>query len=108
MKKLLSLCLMLFTLAATADQNEDLVKACQAGNLAEVKAQVEKGADVNYKGGTPINSAVFYADVVQYLLEKGAKANEGDNNALVTACVYGSPQVIKLLLDAGADPNKPL
>ena len=55
MKKLLILSFILLNFAAIADQNDDLIKACLAGNLAEVKSLVEKGADVNYANasGTP-------------------------------------------------------
>ena len=54
-----------------------------------------------------ILASIFYADVVQYLVEKGAKVNVSAYPPLVMACLYGSPEVIKALLDGGADPNKP-
>lgn len=111
MKKILvAVCFVLVYFAARADQNEDLIKACMAGNLAEVKSLVEKGADVNYSNGsgTPLTYSLMYGEVVKFLVEKGANVNANDNAALVTACTYGSPEVIKALLDGGADPNKPL
>jgi ankyrin repeat protein len=107
MKKLLAL---LFACAClNVYANDDLIKACMAGNLAEVKALVEKGADVNYSNasGVPLTASGMHGDVTKYLLEKGAKL-PADNSALVNACTYGSPEVIKALLDAGSDPNKPL
>jgi ankyrin repeat protein len=90
-----------------AQSNDDLVKACKSGNLAEVKSLIDKGADVNYGDGAVISASIFYVDVVNYLIEKGAKVNAGAYPPLVNACLYGSPEVIKALLDAGADPNKP-
>jgi len=109
MKKMLFLFFTLVCIVANAQQNDDLLKACSTGNLSEVKSLVEKGADVNYSGatGTPITVSLFYSDVVQYLVGKGAKVNEGTYPPLAMACLYGSPDVIKALLDGGADANKP-
>jgi ankyrin repeat protein len=111
MKKLLvALCFVLIYFAARADQNEDLIKACMTGNLAEVQSLVAKGADVNFNNGTgtPLTYSLMYGDVIKFLVEKGANVGANNNAALVTACTYGSPEVIKALLDGGADPNKPL
>ncbi len=107
MKKLLVLLFALGCFAVNVQANDDLVKACKAGNLAEVKALVEKGADVNYGDGAAISASIFYADVIKYLIEKGAKVNVGAYPPLVQASLYGSPEVIKALLDGGADPNMP-
>ena len=107
MKKSFLFLFALGCLAVSAQSNDDLVKACKTGNLAEVKALVDKGADVNYGDGAVISASIFYADVLNYLIEKGAKVNVGAYPPLVNACLYGSPEVIKALLDAGADPNKP-
>jgi ankyrin repeat protein len=109
MKKILLMFLTLGSFIASAQQNDDLIKACATGNLAEVKSLVEKGANVNYDGatGNPLSVSVFFPDVVKYLVEKGADVNKGNYPPLAQACLYGSPEVIRALLDGGADPNKP-
>jgi ankyrin repeat protein len=106
MKKTLFLLFASVCFGANAQSNDDLVKACKSGNLAEVKSLVDNGADVNYGDGAALSASIFYVDVVNYLIEKGAKVNVGAYPPLVNACLYGSPDVIKALLEAGADPNK--
>lgn len=90
--------------------NDDLIKASLAGDVATVKKLVESGADVNYKnaqGQTPVSVAYFANEVTEYLLSKGADANGGDSPSLVSAARFYSLEVMKKLLKAGADPNKP-
>jgi uncharacterized protein len=109
MQKIIFLIILMVVISsnmATAQDNDALIKACATGNIAEVKSLVEKGADVNYKNAT-LTTAIFFPDVVQYLVEKGAKVNVGNYPPLVLACLYGSSESIKILLDAGADPNLP-
>jgi ankyrin repeat protein len=109
MKILMKAFLLLISFTALADPNDDLIKASGAGDLSTVKTLVEGGANVNYKntgGTTPIASAYMWPEVTEYLLSKGAEANGGDFPALVNASRYYSVDVIKLLLKAGADPNK--
>lgn len=98
-----------FPACLMAQDNEGLNKASLAGNIAEVKKLVEGGADVNYKnaaGQTPLSLAYFWPDITEYLLGKGADANGGDYPALVGASRFYSVEVMKMLLKAGADPNK--
>jgi uncharacterized protein len=109
MKTILMLLFALGYLTVNAQQNDELLKACSTGNLADVKALVEKGANVNYDGatGNPLSVSIFFSDVVKYLVEKGADVNKSNYPPLAQACLYGSPEVIRALLDGGADPNKP-
>ena len=93
-----------------AQNNDELIKASIAGDLANVKKNVEGGANVNYTnagGQTPISVAYFSSEITEYLLSKGADANGGDYPALVSAPRYYSIDVMNMLLKAGANPNKP-
>jgi len=49
------------------------------------------------------------AEVVKILVKTGAKVNYlyegGEAAVLVTAAANGNPEIVKTLLDAGADPN---
>lgn len=109
MKYIILLVFSFFTFSALAQDNEDLIKACAAGDIAAVKKNVDGGANVNFKnagGATPISSSYMWPEVTEYLLGKGADANGGDYPALVNASTFYSVDVIKLLLKAGANPNK--
>src|SRR6185369_10344289 len=75
-----------------------------------IKKNVESGANVNYKndkGQTPLSLVYLYPNITEYLISKGADVNGGDSPALVSAARFYSVDVMKILLKAGADPNKP-
>jgi ankyrin repeat protein len=89
--------------------------ACSDGLLDIATVLVDAGADVNLKsteGFAPIISAVQgnHKPVVDYLLTKGARINEknGPNGItpLYLACSLGSLDIVKVLVDAGADVNQ--
>ena len=65
------------------DQNTDLLSAARSGDLAAVKASVEKGADLETKtpyGQTPLYLAAMngHSEVAAFLLDKGASAEVRD------------------------------
>lgn len=89
--------------------NDDLISASSRGELAKVKSLTEGGADVNFKndkGATPVSSAYLWPEVTEYLLSKGGDANGGNYPALLNAASFYSVDVMKILLKAGADPNR--
>src|SRR5258708_9111192 len=80
-----------------------------SGNMERVKKAVDAGADVNFvnaDGANSLAAAAFYPDIVGYLISKKADVNGGKSNPLQNASYYGAYETMKLLLDAGADPNK--
>lgn len=90
--------------------NESLITACKMGDLSGATKAIESGADVNFmdaNGTTPISSAYFWPEITRLLLDKGADPNKGSYPGLISASSVYSVDVVKMLLDAGADPNKP-
>jgi len=97
--------------------NTPLIMASGAGNLGVVKCLIEHGADINAtnKVGT---SALMEAtrwlkstEVPEYLIEKGANVNQVSRDygtsrmltPLMKAAYAGKVEMVKLLLDRGAD-----
>ena len=85
-----------------------IIKAAQEGNIEAVKQHLAAGADVNAKdenGWTPLNSAAVKGrnQIVKLLIEKGADLNAG--TPLISAATDGHMEVIELLIANGADVN---
>src|SRR4051812_29061600 len=92
-----------------AQDNAALIKAAFGGDLETVKKNVEGGSNVNYindQGQTAISVAYLWPEITSYLISKGADVNAGTYPALVAAPRYYSVEVMRMLLKAGADPNK--
>lgn len=90
------LCLLLFwglatgggARAATADPTSDLLTAIASNNSAAARAALEAGADLNTnvgQGRTPLISAVMFSrpDIVKMLLERGADPNHRADDAII-------------------------
>jgi uncharacterized protein len=95
--------------------NSPLNRAIESGNVTVVEMLLDAGANPNgigETGMTPVMIAAFFGnpEVVDLLIRRGAIADaiEGRhrNTALLIAVRKGHIDVVKVLLSAGADPNK--
>ncbi len=89
-----------------------LMMAALKGRLALARRLIERKAEVNKPGWTPLHYAATFAGaespaMVRLLLENHAYIDaESPNRStpLMMAAHYGNPGVVKLLLEEGADP----
>jgi ankyrin repeat protein len=102
----------------TMPNGTPLIKAAEVGRKESVLFLLEHGADINMPGGifeykSPLQAAIYGGDghntsIVKLLLENGAVAypNAGDYNfELHIASEGGNIEVVRMLLDLGADVN---
>ena len=82
------------------------------GNVAEVRDQIKRGADVNGRsdGTTPLVRATIggQVDMVLALLELGADVNHttvSGHTALSMALTMERDEIVRVLLQAGANPS---
>src|SRR5205807_2406785 len=89
-------------------------KAIKKLDLASIKFLIPMYYNVDYNNNWPLITAVQHSKksgqsqsikVIQYLLSLGANVQAQGNAALKLATENGNDKLIKLLLDAGADPN---
>lgn len=91
-------------------QETPLMYVSLMGDLPRAQALVNRGAEVNHLGWTPLHYAASKAqlDVVKYLLSQGAMPNAPAPNGtspIMMAATIGEVEVVQALLDAGADPS---
>ena len=87
-----------------------LMLAAIRGNLEVSKALIDRGALINKSGWTALHYAASSAQlaVMSLLIKEGAELNARSPNEttpLMMAAMYGSTDAVKVLLDAGANPN---
>jgi ankyrin repeat protein len=91
------------------DKDESvLMLAALKGHFSLVQKLVEHDADVNKPGWTPLHYAASagHVQIVEYLLEHSAYIDAESPNGttpLMMAAMYGSPEAVKVLIQAGAD-----
>lgn len=86
-----------------ADFHPPFVIACHYGHLDVVLFLIEQGINVNMNDGKAIQQACIsgHKKIVQILMEHGA--NFRSPQLLVKACEYGQIDILKLLVEQGAD-----
>jgi Ankyrin repeats (3 copies) len=108
---LMTIALLLPVAAFAQNLNEELFAAARKGDVAAVKALLDKGADVNAKtnyGATALSYACDkgHVEVVRLLIERGADVNVKDTFygevPLGWALSHGHVGVVKLLIEHGA------
>lgn len=87
-----------------------LMLAALKGHVALVKLLVENDADVNKPGWTPLHYAATAGNVpiIELLLDNSAYIDAESPNGstpLMMAAMYGTPESVKVLIQAGADLN---
>ena len=87
-----------------------LMLAAITNQLAWSQKLIERGADVNQKGWTPLHYAATKGniDIMRLLIENHAYLDAESPNGttpLMMAAHYGTPMATKLLLEEGADPR---
>jgi ankyrin repeat protein len=95
--------------ARNAKDESPLMLAAIKGEQDLVTQLIERDADVNKPGWTPLHYAATngHTAVMQLLLDKDAFIDAQSPNGstpLMMAAMYGSITAVKLLLDEGADP----
>lgn len=91
-----------------ASDESPLMLAALRGYLPLVKKLVDNDADVNKPGWTALHYAATggHVPIIEYLVEQSAYIDAESPNGttpLMMAAMYGSPEAVKSLIQAGAD-----
>lgn len=96
--------------ALNAAGESALMMAALKGDMDGATMLLERGAQVNKSGWTPLHYAAAGPEprLVRLLIDRGAELNAPSPNGttpLMMAAQYGSEDSVKLLLERGADPK---
>jgi ankyrin repeat protein len=96
--------------ARTPQDESPLMMACLRGRAELARKLIDRGADVNKTGWTPLHYAATngHVAIIQMLLDENAYIDAASPNGttpLMMAAMYGTTAAVKLLLDSGADPT---
>jgi hypothetical protein len=115
MKPTAALCsiLLLNSCGLTGPPVSPLISAARSGNTAKIQELAAEGTDMNLAGGvngwTPLMHAVHTNQLasVEALLDHGAAVDlhAGGTTALIMAAGYGYTEIVRVLLQHGADPR---
>jgi uncharacterized protein len=94
----------------TDHDESPLMMACLRGELELAKELIDRGADVNKPGWTPLHYAATngHLDIMELLFANSAYIDAESPNGttpLMMAAQYASAAAVKRLLDEGADPT---
>jgi uncharacterized protein len=94
----------------SAKDESALMFAAINGHLEIASALIDAGADVNKTGWAPLHYAATkgHVGMIELLLENHAYIDTESPNLttpLMMAAMYGTVQALKVLLEAGADPQ---
>jgi ankyrin repeat protein len=111
---LLFVCFVVFVVPGTAAAQSPVADAVKRGDLAALRALIQKRADVNARevdGSTALHWAVDRDDLeaADLLIGSGANVRAATREAvtpLAMACLHGSLPMVERLLKAGADPRE--
>ena len=96
--------------ARTPQDESPLMLAALNGQTEVARQLIERGADVNKTGWTPLHYAATggHTALIQLLLDQHAYIDAESPNGstpVMMAAMYGTPSAVKLLLESGADPT---
>ena len=97
--------------ARNAEDESPLMMAALRGHVDAVRALIARDADINKTGWTPLHYAATgtqpqQPEIIALLLEHHAfidAASPNGTTPLMMAAFYGTPEAVKLLIEAGAD-----